>query len=168
MSPTVEHLKPSFPNINGYLPNQKPITVSIMLDEDTAEPQQNPIKPVITLDSILGSHLALYFLAMRYQIPELAHITLLKIFEVCESHPPCAETLVGFVRGVYYDAEETGMSAGLTRGTPLRDFVAKYSAFRLDEVKTSDGFKKLLAQGGEFVVDLMQCVMGGKRGVWLN
>jgi len=166
MSPTREHLKPQLPNVNGFLTlsselkPMKPNTVSIDVGNGAAEPQQRSRKSVVTLDSILASHLALYVLSLRYQIPELAQLVLIKVSALCESKPPCADTLVGFIRGVYYDSEVTGNFAGLTRGTPLRAFVAKYSAFRLEEVKTSDSFKKLLAEGGEFVVDLVQCVMG--------
>lgn len=163
MSPKIEHLKPQFPNVDGVA---KPST----LDKSSTAPQKKSRKSIVTLDSLLASHLGLYFLSLRYQIAELAQLTLIKVSLLCESQPPSAETLVGLVRGVYYDAEETGNSAGLTRGTPLREFVARYSAFRLEEVKPSDGFKKLLAEGGEFVVDLVQCVMGGagKGGVWVK
>lgn len=158
LSPKIEHLKPQFPNADGV--EHKP----------TTPPPKRLRKSIVTLDSILASHLALYVLSLRYQIADLAELSLIKISALCESQPPSAETLVGFIRGVYYNSEETGNSAVLTRGTPLREFVAKYSAFRLDEVKPSNGFKKLLADGGEFVVDLVQCVMGGvgKGGVWVN
>ena len=154
----------SLPNVNGVLmlspdlKHVKPNTVSI--DIDNAAVKQKSRKLVITLGSILASHLALYVLSLKYQIPELAQLALIKVSALCESQPPCADTLVGFVRGVYYDAEETGNFAGLTRGTPLRDFVAKYSAFRLAEVKTNTGFQKLLAEGGEFVLDFVNCVKG--------
>ncbi|RPB24071.1 hypothetical protein L211DRAFT_837977 [Terfezia boudieri ATCC MYA-4762] len=168
MSPTIRYLKPQLPKVNGVLmmsPDLKPVkpsTVSIEIDDTAVEPQQKSRKAVITLDSILASHLALYVLSLKYQIPELAQLVLIKVSTLCESQPPCADTLVGFIRGVYYDAEETGNFAALTRGTPLRAFVAKYSTFRLEEVKTSDGFQKLLAEGGEFVVDFVQSV----RGCW--
>ncbi|KAF8420424.1 hypothetical protein EV426DRAFT_706191 [Tirmania nivea] len=167
MSPTIEYLKPKFSNVNGFImlsPEQNPVkpsTVSIDLDNAAVKPPKKFQKSIVTLDSILASHLALYVLSLRYQIPELAQLVLIKVSTLCELQQPSADTIVGFIRGVYYDDEETGNFAGLTRGTPLRAFVAKYSAFRLDEVKTSEGFKKLLADGGEFVVDLVQCVMGG-------
>jgi len=166
MSPTIEHLKPQLPNVNGVLilspdlKSVKPSTASVDIDNAAVKPQQKSRKLVITLGSILASHLALYALSLRYQIPELAQLVLIKVSALCESQPPCADTLVGFIRGVYYDAEESGNFAGLTRGTPLRDFVAKYSAFRLAEVKTCNGFQKLLAEGGEFVLDFVNCVKG--------
>lgn len=176
MSPTIEHLKPQFPNVNGLLmlspelKHTKPSTISVGVGNAAVEPHKKSRKSVVTLDSILAYHLALYVLSLKYQIPELAQLVLIKVSALCESQPPCADTLVAFVRGVYYNAEETGNFAGFTRGTPLRAFVAKYSAFRLEEVKTNEGFKKLLAEGGEFVVDLVQCVMGGagKGSLWVN
>ncbi|KAF8449906.1 hypothetical protein BDZ91DRAFT_802936 [Kalaharituber pfeilii] len=175
-SPTME--KP-FPSISGFLPLSpefnplKPGTVSIILPPEAPPqpaPQPSERKPVVTLDSILSSHLAVYVFALRYHVPTLAELSLTKISSVVEFHPPVADTLVRFARAVYYDAEETGNMATLTKGSPLRAFLARYAAYRLEEVKTHDSFKKLLAEGGPFVVDLVNCVMGGagKGDIWVK
>lgn len=178
-SPTVGHTKP---NINGFLTlssEQNPTTLSSELKpqkpttttkSEKLQPQPNQSKPIVTLGSILASYLALYVLSLRYQITSLAQLTIIKISGVLESYPPPAETLVDFIRGIYYDSEETGNCASLTKGTALRGFIAKYSSFRLEEVKSSDGFKKLIGEGGEFVVDLVGCVMGGadKGDIWVK
>jgi len=170
ISPKIHNCKPTLNGINHDVKGVKPTTVPVNLDPPANLPQQKIHKPTITLDSILASHLAIYVFSMRYQISELGHYALAGISAFLELHTPCANSLAAFARGVYYDNEETGNISGLTRGTPLREFVARYSAWRLEEVKSSDGFKKLLSQGGEFVVDLVQCVMGGESnvGIWVK
>lgn len=173
ISPKIEH---------GSLtpPNPKPATVSIHLDPPSApaapaappppptEAQHKPSAPVVTIDTILAAHLALYAFSVRYQIMELNQQALFKISSFLESHPPPADSLVGFIRGAYYDSEETGNIAAQTKGSPLREFIARYVAYRLEEVKSHPAFKKLLGQGGEFTVDLVQCVMGGAGVVWVK
>ena len=170
ISPKVEHCKPNPTQVDGSLPspNLKPTTVAIHLDPSPAETQHKSCVPTVTVESILAAHLALYAFSVRYQITELNQQALFKISAFLETHSPPADSLVCFIRGVYYDSEETGNIAGLTRGSLLREFVAKYVAYRLDEVKSSPEFKKLLGQGGEFTVDLVQCVMGGAGTMWVK
>lgn len=170
ISPKVEHCKPNPTPVCGSLPspNQEPTTVSNHLDPPPAEAQHKSCAPAVTVESVLAAHLALYAFSVRFQIVDLNQQALFKISAFLETHSPPADSLVCFIRGVYYDSEETGNIAGLTRGSPLREFVAKYVAYRLEEVKSSPGFKKLLGQGGDFTVDLVQCVMGDSETVWVK
>lgn len=148
--------------------NLMPMTVSIHHDPPPTEAQHKSSASAVTIESILAAHLALYAFSVRYHIMELNQQTLSKISAYLESHSPSADSLICFIRGVYYDSEETGNIGGLTRDTPLREFVARYVAYRLEEVRSHPSFKKLLAQGSEFAVDLVQCIMGGAGTAWVK
>ena len=161
ISPKIEH--DSLPS-----PSLMPMTVSIHHDPPPTEAQHKPCASAVTIESILAAHLALYAFSVRYQIMELNQQILFKISAYLESHSPSADSLICFIRGVYCDSEETGNIGGLTRDSPLREFVVRYVAYRLEEVRSHPSFKKLLAQRSEFAVDLVQCIMGGVGTTWVK
>lgn len=149
------------------LPPQR-VRASSSAVEATPTPTLAPVPrvPKTTPADHLSTHLSLHLFALRYQIAALAHLSLVKLSSVLESHPPAPKALVSLIKDAYYGEEGTGEVA---KAGELRGFLSRYTAMRLDEVRGDKEFKELLGRGGEFAVELVGCVMGGKgEEVWVR